>query len=366
MKQETIEIIVCPICKNSLILKRAFCSDKNNIIEGLLYCEDCGHLYPVINGIPRMLQNSVYNNVNFFMKYERDIADIIPIKRNEINSCRLNQLQKNTINIFSFEWQMYSSFGWNDPIYNLEYEKRVFYEKTLLSSKEFEDKIVLDAGCGNGRYLYWASQYGARLAIGVDLGFSVDIVQENLKNNNRVQLIQGDIFNLPFKDDYFEIIFSIGVLMHTGNAKKATECLVKCLRSDGKISIHLYHKSNILYEKLDALLRSHTTKLTIDQSLKFTERFYRLARILYVIRIGKIINGLFFRIDNHPHCIFDWYTAPIATHHDYKEVFSWFKDLGLEILSDRNFYKGFIKEKIKPLKLLVVKGKKRQNVNIQK
>ena len=44
----------------------------------------------------------------------------------------------------------------------------------------------------------------------------------------------------------------------------------------------------------------------------------------------KVI-GKFVRLDSHPHCIFDWYAAPAATHHTYDEVREWFEASGLTI-----------------------------------
>jgi hypothetical protein len=40
----------------------------------------------------------------------------------------------------------------------------------------------------------------------------------------------------------------------------------------------------------------------------------------------------FFRLDPHPHCIFDWYAAPIATHHTYPEVIGWFDEIGWTVV----------------------------------
>ena len=37
------------------------------------------------------------------------------------------------------------------------------------------------------------------------------------------------------------------------------------------------------------------------------------------------------KLDAHPHCIFDWYAAPVATHHTYPEVESWFSAKNLEV-----------------------------------
>ena len=57
--------------------------------------------------------------------------------------------------------------------------------------------------------------------------------------------------------------------------------------------------------------------------------FYKILRFF---RIEKVVQW-FVRIDPHPHCIFDWYSAPIATHHTYSEAKSWFKEFNLRVIA---------------------------------
>jgi len=240
-------------------------------------------------------------------------------------------LKKHTIQNFGFEWLEYARFGWDDPIYNIQREEQVFRYKSLLKPDEIQGKLVLDAGCGNGRYSYWAAKYGGKV-FGVDIGDGVESAAQNTGGLANVQIIQGDIFSLPFRDNTFDVIFAIGVLMHTGDARKATASLVRKLRVGGSLSVHLYGKGNIIYEYIDRILRSQTTRLSINELQVFTIKAYRLRRFLERIRLANIMNR-FVNLDSHPHCIFDWYAAPIATHHTYEEVKWWFDSLGLRIVA---------------------------------
>ena len=206
-----------------------------------------------------------------------------------------------------------------------------FFRKTLLEDQELKGKFVLDAGCGNGRYSYWAAQYAERV-IGMDLGDGVESAGKNTTDLNHVQIVQGDIFYPPFISNCFDIIYSIGVLMHTGDAKKATTSLVQKLKNSGSITVHVYGKGNFIYEFFDRKIRERTTKLTIPQLQSFTKRLYKLRRILEKLYLAEFVN-LFIKVDFHPHCIFDWYAAPIATHHTYKEVEGWFNELNLHVLA---------------------------------
>lgn len=272
-----------------------------------------------------------------------------------------NRLKKDTIQKFGFEWLEYGRFGWDDPVFNIDREERVFKQKSLLHPQDLQGKLVLDAGCGNGRYSYWAAQYGARV-IGVDLGYGVESAYMNTKSDNNIHIIQGDIFNLPFPKQTFDTIFSIGVLMHTGDTRLALESLVQCLKQNGTISFHVYHKGNPVYEFNDFILRKITTRLSVGQLVRFTRVMFRIANILDKVSMLKYVN-LLIRLENHPHCIFDWYSAPIATHHTYSEVYEWCNDFGLEVIRDCNTNnRSYLKRRIAPIGSLTVHAKKKRVV----
>jgi hypothetical protein len=58
-----------------------------------------------------------------------------------------------------------------------------------------------------------------------------------------------------------------------------------------------------------------------------------LRRFLDRFGLGDFV-ARFVRLDPHPHCIFDWYAAPIATHHTYQEVESWMTRMDFTIVAD--------------------------------
>jgi len=241
----------------------------------------------------------------------------------------LRALKEHTIDNFGFEWLEYARFGWDDPVFNLEREERVFFAKTFLSPEVLRGSLVLDAGCGNGRYSHWAAAHGGRV-IGIDLGDGVESAVANLADHENVQIVQGDIFNLPFADSTFEVIFAIGVLMHTGDARRATNSLIGKLKSGGSLSLRLYGRGNLIYEFVDATLRRQTSKMSIPKLMSLAKKLYATRRLLE--RTGTALQVTrFVRLDPHPHCIFDWYAAPIATHHTYDEVYGWLRTQGLAV-----------------------------------
>ncbi len=71
--------------------------------------------------------------------------------------------------------------------------------------------------------------------------------------------------------------------------------------------------------------------MTIPELKRLTNRLYILTKILEYTRMLRIVKRFIF-LENHQHCIFDWYSAPIATHHTYPEIMAWFRELGFSIV----------------------------------
>ncbi|HET7471166.1 MAG TPA: methyltransferase domain-containing protein [Gemmatimonadales bacterium] len=314
----------------------AFAEDaESEVVSGVLQCRtpECTAWYPVLRGIPRMLPADLREALTdgfvreFRSRLEAAGVALAPAAPAEDP---LGGLKRHTIRNFGFEWLEYARFGWDDPVHNTAYEEALFRRKALLEPGEIAGKLVLDAGCGNGRYTHWAAQYGARV-IGVDLGDGVESAAANNRDRPNVQIVQGDIFRLPFAAGTFDAVFSIGVLMHTGNAKLATAALARLVRPGGTVTVHLYGKGNVIYEAVDWSLRQWTTRMSIERLQAVTRGFFRVRQALERARLDALANR-FIRIGPHPHIIFDWYAAPIATHHTYPEVLAWFDEMRVPVV----------------------------------
>ena len=58
MKKSIMDILVCPKCKNDLILNVKK-EDKEEIIEGELKCKNCSEIYLINDGIPNLLTSDL-------------------------------------------------------------------------------------------------------------------------------------------------------------------------------------------------------------------------------------------------------------------------------------------------------------------
>lgn len=335
MKKRLLELIECKKCKSDFDL-HTFKKENNEIKDGVLICPQCKQYHYIIDFIPRILPKSIYYNPQFKIRYNNKIKKLIKteIYLNEKDS--LKKLKKSNIKYFGHEWVHFDRHGFDDKTYNKKFEKKIFHEKTLLRKSEIKGKLILDAGCGNGRYTYQALNCGAEV-VGFDLGPGVESAYNNTKQFKKAHIIQTDIFNLPFKKNIFDVVFTIGVIHHTGNSKKALASVLSPLKEKGTIAITCYHKGNVLWEFNDWWFRKITIRMSVPKLMKLARFLAKTCRFCG-LWIEKPVN-LLFRWEPNMSIMFDWYSAPIAHHHTYPEVYSWCKQLGIELKEDLRWEK---------------------------
>lgn len=252
----------------------------------------------------------------------------------------LRDVHTETNETFGWEWKRWGDYGWNKVKsgqiagYSEEDARDDFVFKTLLSQEDLgTETLTLDGGVGNGRFAYQAAQFGGRV-IGVDLSAgAVVTASDNLSEENNVQVVQANLFNLPFPTETFDAIYSLGVLQHTGDAEGAFDSLTDHLTKGGVISAHVYHPQHHVWEAIDRALRALTTRLSPKQCLLFSQALSIVGRAFRQIdeRAFQAVNQIF-RVDSRTHVNFDWYSAPVATRHPYGEVINWFHDRKLHVL----------------------------------
>lgn len=328
MRESLTEKLRCPLDLGVLELDVCHKEADGHVMTGELRCLACSRIYPVQQGVP----------------------NLVSAEKVRVDAQDLSELQSSTVERFGFEWRYFRNWGWLTDYPDvpdakeryfgglIEHTRSAFRSKSLFHKEDLWPGLaVLDAGCGNGRFVNEVAETGGEV-IGIDLGFGVLSAFEHTRTLPNVHIVQGDLLRLPFADRTFDRIFSIGVLMHTGNAAKAFDSLVRTLRTDGLLVAHVYGRGRRTYEVADSLLRSLTTRLSIKQQQRVARNLAAIARWL---RSGgqrrRFYNRLYEHITLLPteHHMYDWWSAPVATHHTLEEVVEWFSSNGLEIVRTR-------------------------------
>ena len=240
---------------------------------------------------------------------------------------------------FGFQWHRYQKTQLDHD--ELRESERHFLAKTALRPEDLKGKLVLDVGCGMGRFAEVATRWGARV-VGVDLSAAAEVAAKNLADRDFVAF-QADVFALPFAPESFDIIYSIGVLHHTPDCEAAVKVLDKYLKPGGLLVVWLYSGYNKWYRFSD-FWRRYTHRMkpkTLHGILKVAVPFfYNLQQGLKrVPLVGRPAAGLVQHVfpvnrQKDPEArmldTFDWYSPKYQSKHTYEQVFKWYEAMGME------------------------------------
>jgi SAM-dependent methyltransferase len=333
MHERLLKILACPQCRVPLRLESAE-ARAENIHAGSLRCVQCGADYPIRGGIPRFVPGASYAST------------------------------------FSFEWKR-----WRRT--QLDSDTRHTSQSTFVAStgrrpSELRGELVLDAGCGPGRYMDILARAGAEV-VGIDLSLAVEVAQENLGRRPNCHFLQADLLSPPFLPETFDSIFSIGVLHHTPDPRRSFLGLVDFLKPGGDLAIWVYPRYRLAEtfryfpDRVNEVL-AHDVNFQIPAARQrqvkrvaglldgimetssafqrfFTTRLpprwlYLLCHLAiplyYVYRIPlfyplRLLTKVAMDADPEWRVLdtFDWYSPQYQRKHTYSEVREWFARAGL-------------------------------------
>jgi len=147
---------------------------------------------------------------------------------------------------FGKNWQFFLDKYFNETRLN----KAVESLKEMLECDTLEGKTFLDIGCGSGLFSLAAYKLNAKKVVSLDVdSFSVKCCRQlfNTYNNpSNWEVIEGSILDDEFvkRLGKFNVVYSWGVLHHTGNMWKAIDNASSLTSENGKFYIAIYNKIN--------------------------------------------------------------------------------------------------------------------------
>jgi SAM-dependent methyltransferase len=241
---------------------------------------------------------------------------------------------------FGLQWTTFARVQLDGA--RLQDSARRLRSETGLAPEDVRGKYVLEAGCGMGRFLDVVSRDGAQLALGIDLSTAVDAAADNLGERPNVCIAQADLYELPLKRDSFDVVYSIGVLHHTPSAERAFKALVPFVKPGGLIAISVYAAVikpgvpwavNVLRRRA---WRMVTKRLPAAALLWWARTAVpvlwvidRIPLVRYVRYLFPVLIYRYYPLSWSVLDTFDSYATSLESRHRPKEVFRWFRELGL-------------------------------------
>jgi SAM-dependent methyltransferase len=258
MSPEHLRYLACPRCKGDLRFVATESVPDGRIESGTIECSACSTSYPITAFIPRFVPPHNYAES------------------------------------FGLEWRIHGRTQY-DSYTGVNISETRFFDETKWPVR-LEGDTILEVGSGSGRFTEQAARTGATV---VSLEYSAAVEANYWSNGTKpnVLIVQGDLFNMPFRNACFDKLFCFGVLQHTPDAQRAFMALAPYLRVGGDIAIDIYHKPGLLKRLLMGKywVRPITRRMRPTTLYRFVRSYvtamWPIAQWIHRIpRVGKKLN----------------------------------------------------------------------------
>jgi 2-polyprenyl-3-methyl-5-hydroxy-6-metoxy-1,4-benzoquinol methylase len=318
LHRDLIDLLACPACPGDKPLRLEITEEAaGDVVTGTLNCEACKQSYSIEKSIPR------------FVQPEQDYCGNFGFQWQQWRTLQIDRLSGHSLS----EQRMLSDSRW--------------------PRDWFSGKLILDAGCGAGRFADVAATLGARV-VAVDISTAIDACRETTfvhdsdPNAGRVFGIQASLFDLPLRNGVFDAVYCMGVIQHTPDPTALMGRLPAFLKPGGRLIYNFYEEG--LWRRLQLVkyaLRLFTPHFSIDHNLSLSRFlvgvFFPLTKWLAKIPKVRILNHFIPIAAVHEPTLtpqqqrawtlldtFDWYGARYEKRQHHQYVANILTEAGLE------------------------------------
>ncbi len=304
---------------------------REEILEAALSCV-CGLVYPVIDGIPRMLRNAKDEYPEFFARH-----GLAGVPKKDVPATAADPRSSKS---FGLQWTVYreGDATWFKDDAGLR--KQEFLYNLQTTPGELGNATVLDGGCGNGELTRAVAEYGPEI-VAMDFSRSVENARKRLFEkgfhvSHKVHYLQGNILELPLLAKSFDMVHTSGVLHHTPSTYRAFQSISKSVKPGGKLYVQLYRRRPNWIHAVNVTLRAVTTRMPMrllyGLCYMATPVHAGLSRLMHVLRGEPAPPRSTARVRAVQ--MFDNYSPPYQYRHTVPEIMELFRSEGYTDLQD--------------------------------
>tara|TARA_B100000963_G_C22610011_1_gene664410 strand:+ start:963 stop:1862 length:900 start_codon:yes stop_codon:yes gene_type:complete len=146
-----------------------------------------------------------------------------------------DNLDQVTVDSFGEEWSKFNHFD-EVEIENIGNEYFDIVDFSVFNGSS----TALDVGCGTGRWsIYLSSKFSNVFAM--DPSKAIYSAATLTKDIPGIHLLKASVENIPFNDNTFDLVISLGVLHHIPDTQKALDSVVNKVKNGGQCLIYLYY-----------------------------------------------------------------------------------------------------------------------------
>jgi ubiquinone/menaquinone biosynthesis C-methylase UbiE len=175
----------------------------------------------------------------------------------ESNKTEMNdeRFEKEVSGLFSDIW-----VGMTDDIYfdqSFEFTKERFEKNGIDPFDFFKDKVVVDGGCGSGKFSAAIARFGAKKVIGLDIGEKgLAFAREQAKKvpyGDRLEYRNASLLDIPLEDGSVDMVWSNGVIHHTLGYETCVKEFSRIIKSGGDLFLYVNGRFGLFELLLDNL-----------------------------------------------------------------------------------------------------------------
>lgn len=329
MQTQFLNLLCCPVTKQPLQFQLISEFEKKyssgmvkEIREGLLFSSN-GLVFPVIDGIPRLLIEAMEDYAGFMKKhladYEKRMNELGSDVKKLIRDCAAKNHK--TKQSFEFEWG-FLDVDKKDKIWHKDHDEllQVFMSEMGVVKNTYGK--MADVGCGHGvmtSVIAGVSEY----AVGMELSAAVESAYIKNQQQN-AWFVQADLQFLPFANEQFDGVYSSGVIHHTNDTHRSFTIIEQLVKKGGLLCVWLYHPQKNLYHTVSLLLRKVISRLPIQLAFVLIAVFiFPFTYLIKKIRNKKPVNYREELI-----YLFDSFTPEFRFEIPQSTATGWYKDAG--------------------------------------